>query len=209
MGEFPYKFPDEDEHPEVSIKHGLPPTGNIYEAYIKSQEEQERRLQRLYNVRFKDAFAETFPYLDFDWAKYGDEDWGRPIKLWISSTFLQKDEEGRYYVQFPLKNARIFKTEKGTLVMRRNEGTMVYYVRVPGGFRGGADFEVLSPHFEVLKFKNFRSPKGAIGYDMGGLVVTPIGEIKYKWIRGGRLHGLPPEGVTIITPEGKKIQEVV
>jgi|GEM_PF-1398415 len=173
-------------------------------------------------VEFReDERGRKFPFIDI-----GEEDHGKPsFRLWVSGRFVRPriidahavwDEERQtwyhpkvqdgYEVIFPVPNARIERTQKGSLVMRPHEGSMVYNIMVLCGYRGGADIDVVSLDFDsedVFRYQEYRSPRGNLGIDAGALVNFPSGEpLTYKWYRTGRLYGKPSEGLMMVMPDG-------
>jgi len=155
----------------------------------------------------EDEQHNKYPYLDV-----GAEFHGRiSFRLWVSGKLVQKDEDGKDIIRFPLQ-ARIVKTEKGSLVLQPSQEHVVYDFLVPAGYRGDSRFEILAPDtVEVFKYKEYASPRGNLGISEGALVVVPgNAPLKYKWFRSGRLYSSAPEGITILTPDGeeKEIDEV-
>lgn len=137
----------------------------------------------------------------------GDEGHGKPsFRLWISAKLIIKDERGIEIIKFPVKDAKIFKTEKGTLILKPNQGTTVHYLFVQCGFRGGSSFKILEPaEHEIYRFYEYESPRGSLGMSTGALVVVNSNQIvKYKWSKSGRLYGKQPTGINIILPTGEE-----
>jgi len=169
----------------------------------------------------EDERGRKFPFIDI-----GEEDHGKPsFRLWVSGRFVRPhiidahavwDEERQtwyhpkvqdgYEVVFPVHDARIEKTPKGSLVLRPYNGGIVHNIMVLCGYRGGADIDVVSLDFDsedVFRYQEYRSPRGNLGIDAGALVNHPADTpLKYKWYRTGRLYGKPSEGVTIVMPDG-------
>jgi hypothetical protein len=86
------------------------------------------------------------------------------FRLWIHPYFIHKDEEGKEYVEFPLENAKIEITEKGSFVLRRKQGWIVWVIEWRSGYRGSANVEVLGDGVEVIKkIKVLHSPLGNLG----------------------------------------------
>ena len=173
-------------------------------------------------VEFReDERGRKFPFVDM-----GSETHGRTsFRLWVSGRFVRPriidahavwDEERQtwyhpkvqdgYEVVFPVHDARIEKTPKGSLVLRPCKGSTVYNIFVRCGYRGGADINVLSPDVsadDVFRYREYRSARGNLGVDEGALVNCPVDTpLKYNWRKTGRLYGKPSEGVTIIMPDG-------
>ncbi len=69
-----------------------------------------------------------------------------------------------------LDNARIVKTEKGTLVVKYEEGSTLYLVEIPSGYRGSVSIEVVNGDCQVSEV--LTSPRGSLG------------EIKHVWCNG-------------------------
>jgi len=165
----------------------------------------------------EDEEGRKFPYIDF----------GDPIlRLWISSRLVQKrvikDEltpmeklfgktepdppRTEYHVDFPVHNAKVVKTAKGSLVLRPAEGWMTYHIFEKCGYRGDTWLRILEPEeYEKHEYQEFHSPRGRLGISEGMLVCVPEGKtLKYKYRLSGRLYGASPEGVVIITPDGER-----
>lgn len=156
-----------------------------------------------YRVEFRtDEEGNRYPFLDI-----GSEGHGRPsFRLWVSGRLLQKGKDGKYYLSFPVLGARIFKTEKGNLVLRPADGWRVEYLYVECGFRGSSEIQILAPEgLECFGFSIYHSPRGSLGVSEGMLVNAPQDEVmKFKWCRTGRLYGDSPEGITIVMPDGEE-----
>ena len=150
----------------------------------------------------KDEQGRKFPFVDV-----GCEDHGRPsFRLWVSGRLIQKDADGNSTIEIPVQNARIERTAKGSYVLRPHDGSTVYDIFVPCGYRGEASFEILDPKIpeeDIFEYSEYRSERGNLGIDEGAIVNCPSNvPLKYRWERSGRLYGEPCEGVTIITPDG-------
>jgi len=155
-------------------------------------------------VNFReDETGKRYPFLDF-----GSELHGRKsFRLWVSGRLLQRDEEGNYFVVFPVRKAKIERTQKGSLVLRPSESMMVYNILVQCGYRGHSYFEILSEFSDsdIFRYEVYESPRGSLGVSEGALVNAPDGEpLKYRWKRTGRLYGKPSEGITIMMPSGEE-----
>lgn len=155
-------------------------------------------------LKYRETEGKKFFYLDI-----GSETHGRPsFRLWVSGRLAQKvtkDDQVHYFLEFPVVNAGIVKTEKGTLVLRPMPDSVAYNVMVSCGYRGKSSFEVVSPETaQVYPYKEYSSPRGNLGVSQGGIVVAPLGSIKVQWERSGRLYGATPSGVTIVHPDGRK-----
>jgi len=145
----------------------------------------------------------------FFYGDIGSEAHGRPsFRLWVSGRLVQKetkDSQVYYFLKFPVINAGIVRTEKGTLVLRPAQDTVTYNVLVSCGYRGSSSFEVVSPEMtQVYLYEEYSSPLGNLGVSQGGIVVAPLGSIKFKWERTGRLYGSAPTGITKLYPDGRE-----
>lgn len=156
------------------------------------------------NLKFKEAEGKQFFYVDMGW-----EDHGRPsFRLWVSGRLVQKetkDSQVYYFLEFPVLNAEITRTEKGTLVLRPAQDTVTYNVLIPCGYRGDSYLEVVSPEMaQVYLYEEYSSPRGNLGVSQGAIIVAPLGSIKFKWERTGRLYGSAPTGITKLYPDGRE-----
>jgi hypothetical protein len=154
------------------------------------------------NLKFKEAEGKKFFYMDV-----GSETHGRPsFRLWVSGRLVQKEtEDSHYFLEFPVLNAGISRTEKGTLVLRPAQDTVAYNVLIPCGYRGGSYLEVVSPEMtQVYLYEEYSSPRGNLGVSQGAIIVAPLGSIKFKWERTGRLYGSAPTGITKLYPDGRE-----
>jgi len=152
------------------------------------------------SLRFKEFQGKRFAYLDF-----GNEYHGRrSFRLWVNRRLItRKDDED--IIIFPVKNARIEQTEKGTRVLRPTGGYTTFDVFVPCGYRGGSSIEILEPNPEaVLDYSVYRSAAGSLGVSHGKVVSVKSDYLIYKWSRSGRLYGDSPTGVTRVTSDGNE-----
>jgi len=160
-------------------------------------------MMRKYRVNFRvDEEGNRYPFLDV-----GSEGHGRPsFRLWISGRLLQRGKDGEYYLSFPVQGARIYRTEKGSLVLRPAEGWRVENIYVPCGFRGDSGIRILAPEgAEWFEYYVYASPRGRLGISEGMLVNVPRDAVlKFEWGRTGRLYGDSPEGITIVMPDGEE-----
>ena len=156
------------------------------------------------NLKFKEAEGKRFFYMDV-----GSEVHGRPsFRLWVSGRLVQeeiKDNQIKHYLKFPVINAGIVRTEKGTPVLRPTQNTVTYNVLIPCGYRGGSSLEVVSPEMsQVYLYEEYSSPRGNLGVSQGAIIVAPLGSIRVRWERIGRLYGSAPTGITKLYPDGRE-----
>jgi len=96
---------------------------------------------------------------------------GRPI--YLSSRFIDANTVTLKRInEFSAKldNAKILRTEKGTLVVKYEEGSTLYLVETPSGYRGSVTIEVVKGDCQVSEV--LTSPRGSLG------------EIKHVWCNG-------------------------
>jgi hypothetical protein len=163
-----------------------------------------KMLVKRVNLKYKEAEERLLFYVDV-----GSEDHGRPsFRLWVSRRLVKqelRDNQVEYFVEFPILNAGVTRTEKGILVLRPALRTIVYNVLVPCGYRGSSSLEVVSPGgAQVYLYEEYSSPRGNLGVSQGAIIVVPLDSIKFKWERKGRLYGESPTGITAIYPIGKE-----
>jgi len=107
-----------------------------------------------------------------------------------------------------LDNAKIVKTEKGTLVIKHEEGSTLYLVEIQSGYRGSVNAEVVKGDCQISEV--LISPRGSLG-EIKHVWCNGDAEIKYK-ITGrtstvgyGRLREIYGENLegTVNVEEGK------
>jgi len=117
-------------------------------------------------VQFKDSKYPYFEDKNLDVTGIGDRTRGRII--YISGRFV-KDENGEKVIEFErispialrLLNAKFTSTEKGTLVIKNEQNSMLYLIEVPSGYRGSADVKVLNG--DCVETSILMSPAGSLG----------------------------------------------
>jgi len=126
-------------------------------------------------VEYKD---QKYPYIQdkqINLTEIGDREKGRMI--FISGRFV-KTENNEKFIEFErinefvvkLNNAKFTVTEKGTYVIKYEEGSTLYLVEIPSGYRGSANAKVISG--ECYESIILRSPAGSLG------------EVKHLWCNG-------------------------
>ena len=154
-------------------------------------------------LKFREVEGKRFFYMDV-----GSEDHGRPsFRLWVSQKLVQeeiKDDQIKHYLKFPVINAGIVRTEKGTLVLRPTQDTVTYNVLIPCGYRGSSYLEVLNPEAQIFLYDEYSSPRGNLGVSQGAIIVIPLGSVRVRWERTGRLYGSAPTGITKLYPDRKE-----
>jgi hypothetical protein len=154
-------------------------------------------------VQYKEVDGTRFYYADV-----GSEVHGRySFRLWISGRLVKQvvDKDGNvtYLVTFPVKDAAIVRTEKGTLVLRPVPGKVTHNILVPCGYRGTSSIQVDDmAGVEVYTYYVYESPRGNLGISTGALIVANDVPVFVNWSRSGRLYGVPDKGVLILYPDG-------
>jgi hypothetical protein len=127
------------------------------------------------------------------------------FRLWVNGNLVKTDEEGKEFIEFPIENARIVKTEKGSYVLRPASGWYVFNAGIEAGYRGTSAFRVLEPEeAEIFEYVIYHSPVGSLGISHYALINTQKDKLKIKWERDGRLYGKPTEGITLYYSDGRE-----
>jgi hypothetical protein len=107
-----------------------------------------------------------------------------------------------------LNNAKIVKTEKGTLVIKHEDGSTLYLIEIPSGYRGSVNVDVVNGDCQISEV--LTSPRGSLG-EIRHVWCNGDAKLKYK-ITGrtstvgyGKLRDLYGENLegTVIVEEGK------
>jgi hypothetical protein len=125
----------------------------------------------------------TFYYNDLGCARH----WNPSFRLWINKT-LVLTEKNENYIEFPLKGAKVEKTEKGTLVLRKDEKYNTFYLPTRScGFRGKSWFSVINDMDALIyTFEEYESPRGNLGIKRGGIISSQKNEIILRIESNGR-----------------------
>jgi len=152
-----------------------------------------------------------YPYIDDKVVSLTTHSGVRGRLIYLSSRFINGNTVTlKRLNEFAAKldNAKIVKTEKGTLVIKYEEGSTLYLVEIPSGYRGSVNAEVVNGDCQITEV--LVSPRGSLG------------EIKHVWCNGnttikykitgrtstvgyGRLREMYGENLegTVIVEEGK------
>ena len=149
-------------------------------------------------LQCKSMDGKRFYFIDF-----GSEAHGRTsFRLWINRQLVKETDEGAE-LNFPVVNACIEKTQKGSYVLRPKQGYTTFDLFVPCGYRGSSELEILQPEpIILLNYYKYRSPRGSLGVGEGAVLSVKGDTVYYKWHRYGRLYGSPPQGITIARADG-------
>jgi len=141
----------------------------------------------------------------FYYKNFGREVHGKiSFRLWINRKLVKFDENKTPFIEFPIKGAKIIKTDKGNLVLRNCEGWSVFKIGIVCGYRGVSFYEILQPgNCEVFEYKMFSSPIGSLGISRYALVNVPDTKLKVKYSRSGKTYGEPSNFLEILYVDGR------
>ena len=134
-------------------------------------------------VHLKDG---KYPYFEDKWLNItfiGARE-SKSRTIYVSGRFVKTEPDGKNIVEFErispialkLDNAKLVKTEKGTLVIKYEENSTLYVIEIPSGFRGGVDTKINGECTETVVL---RSPAGTIGI-VDHVWCNGNAEIEYK-----------------------------
>lgn len=138
---------------------------------------------------------------EFYYINLGALDHFRPIhRLWIPKKLIRKCEnngELSYYLQFPIKGARIEKG-KNDLILKPGRYNLFYYF-IWSGHRGETEVKIKDWEKTVAtyKFRKYESERGSLGISREVFVLTPFNSVEIEWSRTGLVEGAK-RGVTRI-----------
>jgi len=114
-----------------------------------------------------------YPYIDDKAVSLTTHSGVRGRLIYLSSRFLNGNtvtlKRMNEFVA-KLDNAKILKTEKGTLVIKHEDGSTLYLIEIPSGYRGSVNAEVVKGDCQISEV--LVSPRGSLG------------EIKHVWCNG-------------------------
>lgn len=151
-------------------------------------------------VEYTENERGRFPYVDV-----GNEKHGRPsFRLWVASKLLVKNKEGDMELGFPVRGAKITKTEKGSFVMRPDTDWMVYDVFISSGYRGASSLKIIKPaNAERFDYCIYNSSRGSLGTNDGAMINVPLETtLRVQYHRSGRRID-HPDGIMIVMPSGE------
>jgi len=106
--------------------------------------------------------------------------------VWINRGLIEFDGNKQAYISNPKRNAWIVQTDKGALVMRPEDGGVVYVIEESSGYRGNCDIVVEGfATYIVEQGKQYHSPQGNLG-ETAWIIVNARNEIKVYGKRTGR-----------------------
>ena len=152
-----------------------------------------------------------YPYIDDKYLNLNNLRGVRGRIIYLSSRFVIDNTVTLNRIHdfvVSLNNAKIVKTEKGTLVVKYEEGSTLYLVEIPSGYRGSVNVEVIKGDCQISEV--LTSPRGSLG-EIEHVWCNGNATIKYK-ITGrtstvgyGKLRDLYGENLegTVTIEEGK------
>lgn len=88
----------------------------------------------------------------------------KKLRIWVHASLVKRDPEYDWEVIIlPVEGAKIFRTEKGSLVIRPETEWNVFYVEVVSGYRGSAAIERVDGGEVVAQGEILHSPLGNLG----------------------------------------------
>jgi len=144
----------------------------------------------------------------FYYCHIGAERHGRPTyTMWVSKSLLKSDEQGRLYIEFPLKGVSIKQGKKESTLILKHGDLNLYHLIIECGYRGESHIdEIITEELDQTQsfyFYEYASETGSLGVSEGALILTPAKKIKIKWHRNGRLYGKPDSGITVLYEDGR------
>jgi len=152
-------------------------------------------------VSEKTAEGQTYYYI-----YVGFETHGRPTyTMWVSKSLLQQDEQGRLFLEFPVKGCDVRQGKKESTLILKHGGLNLYQFVIECGYRGDSHIDqiITEEPFQTFYFEEYASERGSLGVSEGVLVLTRANKIKIKWHRSGRLYGKPACGITVLYSDGR------
>lgn len=132
----------------------------------------------------------------------------KELKMWINNKIhiTPTEEEDKYILEFPVEKAQIFKTEKGSFVLKPDKGN-VFYHSVKSGYRGSSNLEVEKDCELITKVWEFASQTGSLGDTTHAFFNSKLNKIEIRWFRSGRRVD-QTEGVVRLTLGGS-VEELI
>ena len=117
-------------------------------------------------VQYKDS---RYPYFEDKLLNItGIGDRIRSRIIYVSGRFVKTNGQIDYIefeqispIAVRLQNAKLVTTEKGTLVIKNEQNSVLYIVEIPSGYRGTADVKVLNGN--CIETSILMSPAGSLG----------------------------------------------
>ena len=153
-------------------------------------------------VSEKTAEGQTYYY-----CHVGSERHGRPTYImWVSKSLLKPDEQGRLYLECPVKGCAIKQGKKESTLIIKHGGLNLYSFTIECGYRGESHIEdiLAEEPVQTFYFEEYASETGSLGVSQGVLVLTRAQKVKIKWQRSGRLYGKPDSGIAVLYSDGRK-----
>jgi len=133
-------------------------------------------------VQYKDSRYPYFEDKNLNITNIGDRVRSRII--YISGRFVKTNGQIDYIefeqispIAVRLQNAKLVTTEKGTLVIKNEQNSVLYIVEIPSGYRGSANVKINSG--ECQQTDILMSPAGSLG-NVDHIWCNGNAEIQYK-----------------------------
>ena len=128
-------------------------------------------------------------------------------RVWVRNELIEPGPEENDEIRpFPVRDAWVYTTQKGSFVLRPRVGGVVYLVEVVSGYRGTAQIEkCAAPAGEcivVAAGHKYHSGQGALG-ETAWALVNSDGPIEVYARRTGRRID-QPEHAFRLTPDGER-----
>ena len=141
-----------------------------------------KNMKEKIQVELKDG---KYPYLEdknINITNIGSKVRGKMI--YISSRFVHNEKDEKFAefnrindFAIKLENAKLTETEKGTLVIKYEEGSTLYLVEIPSGYRGEVYINHLSN--ECIVTTVLQSERGSLG-EIKHIWCNSKGKVEYK-----------------------------
>ena len=151
------------------------------------------------NLKIKETEKGKFYYRDVGSERHGKTS----FRLWVHHSLVQRDEKENPYIEIPLKGVSLSHGKSNATVILRPGGLNLFEIFVSCGYRGGANYKILTPYEDEYQFKVYHSQVGSLGISVGALITTKEDHVTYRWSKSGRLYGAPPTGTETILINGK------
>lgn len=142
-----------------------------------------------------------FGYIEFCSGSHGRI----KTRIWIHNSLVSCEGE-REFIEFPVQNSFIQKTEKNSLVLREKEGGIVYHIQIPSGYRGTAEINKVNNGEIVASGNEFHSGQGSLG-NTAWAIINSTGFIEYEGEATGRRID-DPNVAYRVTPDGN-VEELI
>lgn len=120
---------------------------------------------------------------------YVDLGVGRNPRLFVNRKLVALEADGKPILNFPLWNSVLTQTQKGTWVLRPQQGYLTFHLALDGSYRGESRFLTEGViELPILRYYYLRSPRGALGTYERIIFSVPTERlpVRIPWRRSGR-----------------------